>query len=133
MDVMKELAFRLHHGDDLKVEIEKACSNIDTAVVLSAVGCVYEANFRLAKAVNTMHNKCDYEIVSLMGTVSKGNAHLHISLSDEHGKVIGGHLLEGCFIDTTCELVLGVLEEYSSDRPFDKQTGWDEIEFRRMK
>ena len=42
---MKELAFRLVKGDDLRICIENKCKelNINTAVVLSGVGCLYEA------------------------------------------------------------------------------------------
>jgi len=130
---MKEYAIRLTRGSDLKVSIEDICrkEDFDTAVVLSAVGCVSKAHIRLAKAVNELEVEDGFEIVSLMGTISKGNAHLHISFSDDIGNAFGGHLMEGCIIDTTCELVLGVLEDYSSDIPFDESTGWDEIVFRK--
>lgn len=128
---MKELAFRLEKGADLKRSIEEKCKqlNVDTAIVLSGVGCVYHARIRLAKAIDYFETECDYEIVSLTGTVSKGNSHIHISLSDEKGVCVGGHLEYGCLINTTCELVLGVLEDYESDRPFDENTGYDEIVF----
>ena len=128
---MWELACRLKRGSDLKESIEKICkeNDIDTAIVLSGVGCLYEARIRLAKAEGFLEDKNDYEIVSLNGTISKGSAHIHIALSDETGKTIGGHLSEGCLVNTTCELVLGVLEEYTSSRPFDPNTGYDEINF----
>ena len=128
---MKEFALRLTKGDDLKASIEKACkdNNFDTAVVLSGVGCLYETRIRLAKALGYLENKEDYEIVSLTGTVSKGYAHIHISLSDDTGKTIGGHLEKGCLVNTTCELVLGVLEDYVSERTFDESTGYNEIVF----
>lgn len=126
---MRELAFRLKKGDDLKVCIEDMCKGINTAVVLSGVGCVYHAHIRLAKAVDYFDADQDYEIVSLTGTISNGSAHIHISLSDDKGNVIGGHLEKGCLINTTCEIVLGILEEYSSKREFDPNTGYDEIEF----
>ena len=128
---MKELAFRLQKGDDLRISIEKSCQNINTAVVLSAVGCLYQAKFRLAKALDYFEDKKDYEIVSLMGTISNGKAHIHISLADEKGNVVGGHLEEGCLINTTCEVVLGILEDYESIRKFDENTGYDEIEFKK--
>ena len=121
---MREFALRLTKGDDLRASIEKACleNNFNTAIILSGVGCLYEVRIRLAKALEYMENKEDYEIVSLTGTVSKGKAHIHISLSDDTGKTIGGHLEKGCLVNTTCELVLGVLEEYVSDRSFDRDT-----------
>ena len=126
---MRELAFRLHRGDDLKKCLEEKSQDISTAVVLSGVGCLYHAHFRLAKAIDVFDAEEDYEIVSLNGTISNGNCHVHIALSDEKGNVIGGHLLEGCLVNTTCEVMLGVLEEYDSIRKDNPQTGYDEIEF----
>lgn len=129
--VVKELAVRLKRGMDLKRSIQDLCieKGIDTAIVLSAVGCVYEARFRLARGESFYESKKDYEIVSMTGTVSKGNAHIHVSFSDDTGMTIGGHLSEGCLVNSTCELVLGILEEYDSIREDDPETGYDEIKF----
>lgn len=129
---MKELAFRLTKGDDLRSKIEEYCADIDTAIVLSAVGCLYEVNIRLANAQTYLHTTKDYEIVSLVGTISKAKAHLHISLSDDEGKCIGGHLVEGCRVNTTCEIVLGILQDYKSIREYDDNTGYDEICFQEV-
>lgn len=128
---MKELAFRLQRGDDLKQSIEKVCIDVNTAILLSGVGSLYHAHFRLAQAKGFFDKDEDYEIVSLNGTVSHGKAHLHIALSDVNGSVIGGHLEEGCLINTTCEVVIGILEEYESVRNYDKNTDFGEIEFKR--
>ena len=132
--MVKEIAFRLHKGDDLRQSIEEKCVQlkIDTAIILSAVGCVYELNIRLADAREYLHFVRDHEIVSMTGTISKGKAHLHISLSDDEGHCIGGHLEKGCLINTTCEVVLGILEDYVSERVFDEDTGYDEICFREV-
>ena len=132
---MKEMAVRLKRGEDLKERMEDICltNGIDTAVVLTGVGCVYQAKIRLAGGESFYENKENYEIVSLTGTISKGHAHVHISLADISGKAIGGHLCKGCMIDTTCELVLGILEEYESKRVYDPDTGYDEIEFEKVR
>lgn len=37
-----------------------------------------------------------FEIVSLTGTLSRHGAHLHISIADFQGNVVGGHLMDGC-------------------------------------
>lgn len=127
---MKEFAIRLHKGDDLKKKISEACLD-SSAIVLCGVGCVYELNLRMAGAKVFFIDKKDYEILSLTGTVSKGKVHVHGSFSDEKGNVIGGHIADGCLINTTCELVLGLLEDYDSVREYDEKTGFDEIVFRR--
>ena len=128
---MKELAFRLVKGDDLRSSIEDECRRLDigTAVVLSGVGSLTRLHIRLANAKEYLDREEELEIVSLTGTVSKGRCHLHISVSDDKGNCLGGHLEKGCLINTTCELVLGILEEYESDRLYDEQTGYDEIVF----
>ena len=130
---MKEFAIRLEKGADLKASIESICleNKIDTAIVLSGVGCLKKAHIRLAKALNEIEVDDGFEIVSLTGTVAKGQAHLHISLADDIGNVFGGHLLKGCIINTTCELVFGVLQEYTSERVLDNNTGYKEIIFNK--
>lgn len=128
---MKELAFRLKRGDDLRKSIENTCKDINTCIILSGVGCIYRAHIRLANATKYFDAEQDYEIVSLNGTVSNGKAHIHIAISDEKGNVFGGHLEQGCLINTTCEVVIGILEEYESVRNFDENTGYDEIEFKK--
>lgn len=130
---MKELAVRLKRGDDLRTSIEEICRNIDMAVVLSGVGCIKGMRIRMAKAQSYLQDEEDHEIVSLNGTVIQGKCHLHISLSDETGRCIGGHLEKGCIVNTTCELVLGILEEYTAERIFDEETGYPEAVFHRKK
>ncbi|MBQ2658146.1 MAG: DNA-binding protein [Erysipelotrichaceae bacterium] len=132
---MRELAFRLRRGSDLRQSIEEKCKELsaNTAVVLSGVGSLYQARIRLAKATEYLEREEDFEIVSLTGTVSRGKAHIHISLADEKGNCLGGHLEKGCLVNTTCELVLGILEEYETKREFDSESGYDEIVFTRIK
>lgn len=132
---MRELAFRLRRGSDLRQSIEEKCKGLsaNTAVVLSGVGSLYQARIRLAKATEYLEREEDFEIVSLTGTVSRGKAHIHISLADEKGNCLGGHLEKGCLVNTTCELVLGILEEYETKREFDPESGYDEIVFTRIK
>jgi riboflavin synthase alpha subunit len=47
------------------------------------------------------------EIVSLTGTLSSEGLHVHISLAGPDGACFGGHLVHGCIVDTTAELVIG--------------------------
>ncbi len=129
---MREYCVRLHRGDDLYNSIAGVCQkeHIKAGVVLCAVGCVSSARLRDASGVNIRQIDEHAEIVSLMGSVSEKRCHLHIALSKEDLSTIGGHLTKGCIINTTCELVLGILDEYEYDAEFDSQTGYDEIIFR---
>jgi len=46
----------------------------------------------------------------------------HICISDSTGKTIGGHLLEGCKIYTTAEIVIGTTTTYEFTRKKDGKT-----------
>ncbi len=131
---MKTICARLHRGDDLKREIRRLAEEhqLQAGVVLSAVGCLSHLRVRDASGVRIRDLEEEVEIVSLMGTVSALRTHLHISCSREDLSTLGGHLMEGCMVNTTCELVLGVLEGWEFGMEQDEQTGYDEIVFRRL-
>ena len=126
---MKTYAVRLRRGADLLQSIEAFCAEhqIRAGVLLSGVGCVTKASIRDAGGVNIVSIDEAMEIVSLMGTVSEKRCHLHVSFAKEDLSVIGGHLVAGCMINTTCELVIGDLEDYVYDVEFDEETGYDEL------
>ena len=128
---MKAICTRLHRGDDLLKEIRRIVleNEVAAGVVLSGVGCVGRARVRDASGVTVREVNEHCEIVSLNGTVSKNRCHVHIALSKEDLSTIGGHLCEGCVVNTTCELVIGVLEGWSFGVEQDAQTGYDEILF----
>ncbi len=132
---MKTVCRRLHRGDDLLLSIRTLCERekIDAAVVLSAVGCVSRAVLRDAGGVNLRSVDEPCEIVSLNGTASRTRCHLHLALSREDLSTIGGHMMPGCIVNTTCELVLGVLEHMRFDVEQDVQTGYDELIFTELK
>lgn len=131
---MKTVCRRLHRGDDLLLSIRTLCERekIDAAVVLSAVGCVSRAVLRDAGGVNLRSVDEPCEIVSLNGTASRMRCHLHLALSREDLSTIGGHMMPGCIVNTTCELVLGVLEHMRFDVEQDAQTGYDELIFTEL-
>jgi predicted DNA-binding protein with PD1-like motif len=131
---MKTLCIRLRRGDDLLGAIQALAEkeHLEAAVVLSAVGCVSTARVRDAGGVNLREIREPCEIVSLNGTVSRARCHLHIALSKEDLSTEGGHLVTGCIVNTTCELVLGVLDGWRFGTQDDPQTGYDEIVFERV-
>lgn len=132
---MKTISTRLHRGDDLLLSIRSLAKehHIPAGVVLSAVGCVSEGRVRDASGVTVREIAEPCEIVSLNGTVSEARCHLHIALSKEDLSTVGGHLVEGCIINTTCELVVGVLDGWKIGVEFDGQTGYDELFFEAVK
>jgi len=69
-----------------------------------------------------------FEIVSGTGTISRDGCHLHISVSDKEGKVIGGHLKDGCQVGVTVEVAIEILEGISYKRILDQDTGFKELD-----
>jgi len=126
---MKTFALRLHPKQDLKKELIKFTKekNIHAGFILTGVGSLKRATLRMAdeKVVKDFEEK--FEIVSLVGTLSQEGVHLHVSLSNKDGGVIGGHLKEGCPVHTTAEIIIGELDDTKFSREFDGQTGFKEL------
>ena len=126
---MKQITRRLKPGKDLKGEIEKMVkeNNIKAGCILSVVGSLSKASLRLADGKKVKSWDKPFEIVSGTGTVSVNGCHIHIAISDEDGDVFGGHLKEGCVVNTTAEIVLLVFPDTEYKRVFDEETGYDEL------
>jgi uncharacterized protein len=127
---MKIFALRLKPEDDLKVSLGHFVEQheIQAGFILTAVGSLKQANLRFSDRDNAQLFKKKFEIVSLVGTLSLDGIHLHISLSDRNGKTLGGHLLTGCIIYTTAEIVIGTSEDFIFLRAVDEVTGYKELE-----
>jgi predicted DNA-binding protein with PD1-like motif len=129
----KSHALRLKPGDDLKKEIDSFIQlhHIEAGWIGCCVGSLTEYHIRFANQTSGSHGLGHFEIVSLTGTVSVNGCHLHISISDETGRTIGGHLLGGNTIYTTAELVIIYTDEYIFDRVKDATTPWKELVIRK--
>lgn len=128
---MTARAFRLHPGDDLKQSILAfaAAQPIRAGCVVSCVGSLRRAVLRFADCREGTELPGDrYEIVSLAGTIGERGAHLHIALADRDGQMFGGHLLDGCLIYTTAEIILAELPGLIFHREPDSETGFRELE-----
>ncbi len=130
---MKTISFRLKPGSDLKESIKKIVTDnkIEAGFIVTCVGGLHQATVRMAGAkpekqdIRTYED--DYEIVSLVGTVSVNGTHLHISFSNREGVVSGGHLKEGTIIHPTAEIVIGFDENTVFKRLHDPETGFTEL------
>lgn len=132
---MRTVCRRLHRGDDLLQSIRSLAAEyaVEAGVVLSGVGCVSRGVVRDASGVRLRAVDEPCEIVSLNGTVSQTRCHLHIALSKEDLSTVGGHLVEGCIVNTTCELVIGILDGWRYGVEQDNETGYDELVFEEIK
>lgn len=130
---MKIFATRLKPEQDLKERLIEFVSinNIQAGFILTAVGSLRQANLRFANQSNSQIFLEKFEIVSLVGTLSIHGIHIHIVLANQEGNMIGGHLIEGCIVYTTAEIVIGESEEFTFLRTIDKKTGFKELEIER--
>ena len=127
---MKVFALRLKPDQDLRqsLKTEAKDQNIKAGFILTAIGSLKQATIRLAnQSVSTILND-KFEIISLNGTLATTGIHLHIAIADKEGKILAGHLDDGCIIYTTAEIVIGASEEFSFIRTIDKQIGYKELE-----
>ena len=126
-----------------------------SAFILTAVGSLDTVTLRMANACRTTNTSSSsssdknnnnknnnnnnsnndikefqqrMEVISLVGTMSLDSGkHLHMSLSDKDGNVIGGHLISGR-VFTTLELVIGTISNVTFQRSMDEATGYRELE-----
>jgi len=126
---MKPLPLRLSPGDDLRaaLEAEVAARSCSAAFVISAIGSLNGARLRLAGAGEPEDLRGDLEILTLAGTVAGNGAHLHMSVANSQGQVVGGHVAHGCIVRTTAEVLRLLLSEWSFNRAFDPATGFKEL------
>ncbi len=126
---MKMHVFRLTYGMDLRQGIIEYCQkhNIKSAVLLTCAGCVTSVSLRPAALNENYVEEGNFEIVSLTGTIADNGVHFHASFSDSTCGTIGGHLMDGCLINTTAEIALMECEEIPLHREFDEKTGYHEL------
>jgi predicted DNA-binding protein with PD1-like motif len=122
-------ALRLRPGQDLLNELcaYAAAANLQAAFIVTCVGSLTTAALRFANKPGPAKLTGHFEICSLVGTLSRDSCHLHISIADGDGNMRGGHVLEGCVIYTTAEIVLGEATALTFSRPVDPETTWDEL------
>lgn len=134
---------RLLPGDDVIPSLMKVvlANGWRAASISTAVGSLTQYNIRFANQNTTNSATGHFEVVSLVGTLTSINStasptilggawHLHISVGNEQGTTISGHLVTGSIVYTTLEVVMlfncGV-EYYRAD---DGTTGYDELQIR---
>ena len=83
-------ALRLNPGDDLR---EALASH--TGFVVAGIGSLVQAELRFAGEPGPTRVDGPLEILTLSGTLTPDGAHLHISVSDASGRVLGGHVCAG--------------------------------------
>ncbi|HEX5261976.1 MAG TPA: PPC domain-containing DNA-binding protein [Phenylobacterium sp.] len=130
---MRTYAARLTPGADLKAELERLTKDhaLRAGCILSCVGSLSSARLRMpgaagdAEVITALAEPM--EIVSLAGTLCAEGLHVHVSLARRDGSCVGGHLVPGCIVHTTAELVIGEVLDVEFHRPLDSVTGYNEL------
>src|SRR5204863_5481465 len=104
--------------------------SINAGGIVTCVGSLSRARLRYA-------NQSDYEsldakgqhfeIVSLVGTFSTTDRHLHLALANEKGEVFGGHAGTGNKVYTTAEIILVEGLDWTFRREKDPDTKYLEL------
>lgn len=134
---MKLYSLRLKPGQDLRAELISFAKvhNVRAGSIVTCVGALKPFSLRMAAATPDKQDirtfKDTHEIVSLVGTITGDDCHLHIALSNKEGVVVGGHLKEGSLVDLTAEVVIAEDENTVYARELDKDTGFPELTISR--
>ena len=134
---MQVHVLRLFPGDDLRAALEAAFATLSqahgiaAACIVSAVGSLSHAVLRYADRPGGSEITGPLELLMLSGTLSADGAHLHGSVADSQGQVRGGHVLPGCIVRTTAEVVIALLPGWEFRRELDAATGFRELQAQR--
>lgn len=122
-------ARRLLPGTDLRQSLAQLATdqNISAGAIATCVGSLSVAHLRFANQSQGTSLPGPWEILALAGTLSCHGLHLHLTLGDSAGQVRGGHLLPGCLIYTTAEVVVAELPGVIFQRSPDPHTGYREL------
>lgn len=126
---LKLKIIRLLPGEDLLKSLRALTDseNIRSGFILTCAGSLSSAVVRYAGSRQPVKMEKILEIISLSGTLCPDGLHLHISVSDEDGITTGGHLMQGCIIRTTAEIVIGESPDHKFSRKPDPATGFKEL------
>ena len=120
---------RLQPSEDVRITLRDWANakNLEAAAITSAVGSLTHAHIRYANRADGIMTNTDLEVLSLSGTLSIHGMHLHLSVADRDGKMLGGHMLDGCIVRTTLELTVQEIDGVRMLRLKDGESGYDEL------
>lgn len=120
---------RLLPGDDLKRSIQQFVleKKIEAGWIVTCVGSLTRFAIRFANEKQDAIGTGYFEIITLSGTLSVNGSHLHIGIANDTGQTMGGHLMEGCIVYTTAEIVFAACSDIIFQRENDGTTHWKEL------
>lgn len=131
---MKEHIMKLMPGEDLIIALDKYCKKfeIEAAFIGTVVGSLQKVVFRKGHNQSVQELKGPFEIVSCVGTLSKNGMHIHLSVSDDNFQVYGGHVVSGCLVQSTAEIVIVAMENHQLSRMKGEMTDFKELRIQEI-
>jgi predicted DNA-binding protein with PD1-like motif/glutaredoxin len=104
---MRSVALHLDAGSDVRRSLEQLAREQNASgFVLSVVGNLSQAAFQCPGSGQPTVLSGLLEIITLQGTIGPEGVHLHLSLSDGHCQVWGGHLEPGTLVLNGADLLV---------------------------
>ncbi|SUH64659.1 DNA-binding protein [Salmonella enterica subsp. enterica serovar Madelia] len=102
-------------------------NQLHAAWIAGCTGSLADVALRYAGQEATTSLTGTFEVISLNGTLELTGEHLHLAVSDPYGAMLGGHMMPGCTVRTTLELVIGELPALTFSRQPCAISGYDEL------
>jgi predicted DNA-binding protein with PD1-like motif len=119
-NVVRTLVARMSPGEDVLETLESLVTRYDVrAGCFSLIGAIASATLGYfdvnAKMYRVLTLKQDLEVTSCTGNISRLEdgtpvIHAHMVVANEKGESFSGHLMKGCRVSVTIEVVLNVLD-----------------------
>lgn len=142
IDLYNVLIVRMKSMDDVRTKLLEVMSKngLKRAVILSAIGSVYDAIFYGVKQnsklpynqdqITVMKKKGPFEVLTMEGNILPMEEqlipHIHVTLGMHDGTVMGGHL-ETATVYTTIELLLAEIQKSNVVKHKDGTSGGMQI------
>lgn len=122
-------SLRLQPGAELIEQLRQfiQVNHIKAGWIASVVGSLSSVSLRYAGCERTNLIEGKFEVIALGGTLDSQFEHLHMSVADETGRVIAGHVMSGNIVRTTLELIIGELCDVEFSRQHCVLSGYDEL------
>ncbi|WP_312980690.1 DNA-binding protein [Atlantibacter sp.] len=122
-------ALRLLPGDEVLSQLRAFIQHhqLHAAWIAGCTGSMTDVALRYAGREETTQLRGTWEVISLSGTLELTGEHLHLSISDPQGAMLGGHMMPGCTVRTTLEIIIGELTALTFSRQPCEISSYEEL------
>ena len=134
--ISRAAAFRLRPGEDVFEGIERVCreNGINNGVIISGVGSLKQASYCVPEDRkdgsytygDPYIRKGSFSVTSLSGmicTTEDGSLlpHVHMTIAEGEGASFGGHMVKGCIVSVSLDIVIGEFSGMIMGRRYDEE------------